>query len=90
VHVARLAGLPRSVTQRATEVLESLSVQHAGAAPVASIPQPAPAGGQMHLYTQYMPHPVVEELKALHLDSLTPLAAFDMLRQLAQGARTPG
>jgi len=90
VHVARLAGLPRSVTQRATEVLESISVQHAGAAPVASIPQPAPAGGQMHLYTQYMPHPVVEELKALHLDSLTPLAAFDMLRQLAQGARTPG
>lgn len=87
VHVARLAGLPRSVTQRATEVLESLSVQHAGAAQTPEIPRRAPAGGQMHLYTQYMPHPVVEEIKGLKLDGLTPLAAFDVLRQLADGVR---
>jgi hypothetical protein len=36
----------------------------------------------MSLFTEYLPHPAVANLKKLNLDSLTPMQAFDALRQL--------
>ncbi|MBX3386591.1 MAG: DNA mismatch repair protein MutS [Phycisphaeraceae bacterium] len=47
--------------------------------------------GQLALFTRYVPHPAVEALMELKLDSLTPLQAFDALRRLKEETeRTPG
>jgi DNA mismatch repair ATPase MutS len=42
--------------------------------------------GQMSLFTEYLPHPVVDKLRELKLDSLTPMQAFDILRGLREQA----
>ncbi|GIK19087.1 MAG: DNA mismatch repair protein MutS [Phycisphaerales bacterium] len=88
IHVARLAGLPRPVVDRAREILASLAVHSAdltstNGRPAAAL---APPDGQLGLFTEYLPHPAVEELRELKLDALTPLEAFDALRRLQQRA----
>ncbi|MEQ8850463.1 MAG: DNA mismatch repair protein MutS [Phycisphaerales bacterium] len=82
VHVARLAGVPASVTARAEEVLETLSVQHGGPTATKKKPEPPASSGQLGLF-QSSPHPAVERLRELKLDAMTPLQAFDLLRELA-------
>ncbi|MEO0482176.1 MAG: DNA mismatch repair protein MutS [Planctomycetota bacterium] len=91
LHVAKLAGVPRPVIDRAQAVLEALAVHHGPAegSPTASVPHhtpnAAPQSGQLPLFTEYLPHPALDRLRELKLDELTPLAAFDALRAL-QGA----
>ena len=85
VHVARLAGLPRSVVDRAATVLESLSVSHETAsARTAAPPSTARGREQMGLFTEFVPHPVIEEIKRLDLARLSPMEAFDRLRAMAK------
>lgn len=99
VHVARLAGVPNSVTNRATEVLESLSVQQGERIDAKSITASntksvAKANadsnqnmnGQMGLFTEFLSHPVVDELREVKLDEMTPMQAFDALRALQSKA----
>ena len=43
--------------------------------------------GQLSLFTEYLDHPVIEELRKLELDRLSPMEAFDRLRKLAERAR---
>ena len=81
VHVAKLAGVPEAVTTRAREVLESLEVHHAS--PDASAVT-APASEQLALFTQPNPHPAVDELREVKLESITPMEAFDKLRRLKE------
>ena len=79
VHVGRLAGLPETVIDRAREVLDSLEVHHA----TDDVPPAATTDtGQMHLFTQCAPHPAIEALRDLNIESMTPLQAFDALRRL--------
>lgn len=85
VQVAKLAGIPRSVTERAKEILGNLEKQqldlggrprlaeHAGA--------PAPAEVQLDLF-RGQEEVVVDALRRLDLDSLTPLAALNVLASL--------
>jgi DNA mismatch repair protein MutS len=89
VHVAELAGVPRAVTARAREVLSALSVQHARVE-TARVEPPRKRGradGQLGLFTEFLPHPVVDELREIKLDAMTPMQAFDALRKLAEKAR---
>lgn len=84
VHVAELAGVPKPVTVRAREVLSALSVQHAKldtsrVEPAAGKPAP---DGQMGLFTEFVPHPAIDELREIKLDAMTPMQAFDVLRRL--------
>ncbi|MFM7051430.1 MAG: DNA mismatch repair protein MutS [Planctomycetota bacterium] len=97
IHVARLAGLPRETVARAKEVLELLGtveVAEALSGRVKEIAAAGPARGakpaaaaQMSLFTEFVEHPAVEELRKVDLNALTPLAAFDLLRRLAESAR---
>jgi DNA mismatch repair protein MutS len=96
IHVARLAGLPRETVARAKEVLELLGkveVADALSGRVREIAAAAPARGkpaaapQLSLFTEYVEHPAVEELRRIDLHALTPLAAFDLLRKLAESTR---
>jgi len=47
-------------------------------------PRAIDTDAQMPLFTQYINHPAIAALKEVKLDSLTPLQAFDALRQLKQ------
>ncbi len=90
VHVARLAGLPERVTSRASEILESVSVQHAQQIDTRAI-RPAPsANAQLPLFTEYVPHPAIDRLREIKLDALTPLEAFDALRKIKSEAESAG
>jgi len=85
VHVARLAGVPREVIERAEALLETLSVTHGDPASVtgqtagADVAEP----DQWSLFSA-PEHPVVGELRELEIESMTPLAAFDALRGLIE------
>ncbi|MEO0631185.1 MAG: DNA mismatch repair protein MutS, partial [Planctomycetota bacterium] len=83
VQVARLAGVPRHVTERAKTVLDSLAVQHHGVIP-AQPAQPVRAVAQMSLFTELMPHPAVDRLGEVKLEELSPMQAFDLLRELRE------
>jgi DNA mismatch repair protein MutS len=79
IHVAQLAGLPRSVVNRAQEILAELERESARG-PVPSA-RPAPLGQQLALFSTE-PHPVIEALRQLDVNSLTPLEAISKLYEL--------
>jgi DNA mismatch repair protein MutS len=81
VQVARLAGLPQIVVDRARDLLRTLSVSHT-AADAAARPAPPTNDPQMALFAPATePHPIVEAIREADLNALTPLAAFDLLRE---------
>jgi DNA mismatch repair protein MutS len=77
IHVAQLAGLPEEVVARARAVLRTLEGDHR------MVPGPPPAQdpSQLALFGT-LPHPVVEELKGLDLNRMTPLEALTRLAEL--------
>jgi DNA mismatch repair protein MutS len=86
VEVARLAGLPESVVERAREVLRELE---AGGRPLTTpIPAPKPKVVEYQL-TMFdpEPHPVVERLRQTDVNRLSPLEALNLLAELAGAAR---
>jgi DNA mismatch repair protein MutS len=86
VHVARLAGLPPAVVQRAEEILEDL--ERSGAAgPRRLTADPADAVVVRQLTLFSLSDPILDELKALDISTLTPLEAINKLYNLQQQAR---
>jgi DNA mismatch repair protein MutS len=81
IHVAKIAGLPQGVVERANELLSQLAVNHQAPADLSSA-KPRAAEQQMPLFTQYLTHPALEQLRTADLNNLTPMQAFDLLRQL--------
>ena len=91
IHVAQLAGVPRSVNERAREVLAMLESQHAlspGGAPVklSNVKTSSANGHTSHAPTNWqMPlfateeHPLLDEIRAADLDELTPREAHELL-----------
>ena len=82
IHVAQLAGLPAAVVERAREVLAELeserTVEHLEP-PARRRPRaPRVPEAQLPLFAAE-PHPVVEELRALDLETLTPLEALNRI-----------
>lgn len=92
IHVAQLAGVPKQVTQRAKSVLESLSVEHAGRVDTKQVQaaNKASANAQMGLFTEFIQHPVIDSLREIKLEEMTPMQAFDALRQLSSKAQDSG
>ena len=85
IHVAQLAGLPAAVVTRAREVLGTLEGEHR----VVPGPVPPPADPeQLDLLGHAgIPHPLLERLRELDLDSLTPIQALLRLAELQKEAR---
>jgi DNA mismatch repair protein MutS len=78
IHVARLAGVPKQVLDRARQLLGELAVQHVGTNRAAKH-RKADDDVQMHLFAD----PAKELLKALagvEVDNLTPVQAFELVR----------
>ena len=90
IQVAKLAGLPASVVARAAEILRALERDELarGGRPAVS---GAPAADQQQLALfQAAPadHPILERLRQLDVDRLTPLEALTLLAELRREART--
>jgi len=87
IHVAQLAGLPKSVVHRAREVLEELEgdKQTVAAKPSPRRRRKEAAVEQLSFFGQIPP--VVEELEKLDINSLTPLEALTKLYELQKKAR---
>jgi DNA mismatch repair protein MutS len=82
IHVAQLAGLPRSVVHRAEEILQQLE-DDAGRSPLES--RRAVEVRQLALFATS--DPLVEELKALDVHAMTPLEAITKLYELQEKAK---
>jgi len=97
IEVGRLAGLPGVVIARAKEVLALLEGEQLAArlgaretpagrvAPATGRARRAPSD-QLGLFAS-LPHPVVEQLKSVDPDTLTPLEALQLLAKLVNEAR---
>jgi DNA mismatch repair protein MutS len=108
LHVARLAGIPREVLERARQVLRELegTARRSNATPTGSGDTAAQAAGpadarraapvtlqglartagrkereQMLLFED-LPHPLLEKLRKLKLETLTPLQSMNLLKEL--------
>ncbi|MFN8482047.1 MAG: DNA mismatch repair protein MutS [Anaerolineae bacterium] len=80
IHVAQLAGLPRAVIHRASEILADLEQEaRAPGAPRDTRP--------MQLALLMTEHPTVSALKELDVNQLTPLEAINVLYQLQKQAK---
>ena len=79
IHVAQLAGLPRSVVHRAREVLEDLEGDSRTAKPLSKKRRQETAQQLTFLEQK---SPVTEELEKLDLDAMTPLEALNKLYEM--------
>jgi DNA mismatch repair protein MutS len=101
IEVGRLAGLPAPVIERARQVLALLEGEGATLVPALASALAAPGGrngqgvrvakaadlDQLALFAA-PPHAVVEALRAVDVNTLTPLAALQLVAELAERART--
>ena len=87
IHVAQLAGLPRSVVRRAEEVLSTLENSPAASArkPVARGQKAAPSPVQISFFGERPK--ILDDLLAVDPDSLTPLEAISKIYELQRKAR---
>jgi DNA mismatch repair protein MutS len=79
IHVARLAGVPKPVLDRAKQLLSQLAVHHAEQAKAAKNIKPRDQW-QMVLFADPS-HELTNELKKLALEELSPMQAMDVLRR---------
>ncbi len=78
IHVAQLAGVPDQVVRRAREILEELEA-------IRPLAQEEATGQQLALPLS-LSHPMVEELRTIEVDSMTPLQALQKLAEWQQKA----
>jgi DNA mismatch repair protein MutS len=91
IHVAEIAGIPRPVVRRARELLIDLErrsdggVRSAAALPTGRPRPAAVAPEQLPLFGA--PSPVLEELRSLRVDEMSPLEALGKLYELQTKAK---
>jgi DNA mismatch repair protein MutS len=91
IHVARLAGVPREVIERAKEILWQLEAEHLDAdgrpraARRGQTPQPRPSQFQLTLFGTE--HPLLDKIRELDLNDLTPLEALNRIQEWQQELR---
>lgn len=89
IQVARLAGVPREILDRAKEILSNLEggeLNDIGQPRIASHSSGGP--GQLDLFLSDK-HPVVQELRKMDIHQLTPLEALNRLDDLKKKAENP-
>ena len=87
IHVARLAGVPRDVVERADVILERLEAAHHDESGRTTIPARKRRSRQLSLFVDES-HPLLEELKTLDVESLSPLAALQELHRMREKLKT--
>ncbi len=92
IHVAKLAGLPESVIERAKEILKNLEEDEfsVGDIPRLARGKHSPIGGDIQLNLWDSERELTERLKEIDIENLTPLEALKKLaelKELAEGTR---
>ncbi len=87
IHVARLAGVPRSVNDRAKQILAQLENEHVdeGGRPKIGAGRSKRSKGDIQL-TLFAPveHPLLETIRQLDVNCLTPLEALQLIQRWQQ------
>jgi DNA mismatch repair protein MutS len=94
IHVAQLAGIPRAIVRRAQDILADLEADsHPGQRQDRRDAMRSPAPGQessIQLTLFAPPHPAIDALRQLDIESLSPLEAITELFELRKLARDDG
>ncbi len=85
IEVARLAGLPAAVIERAKHVLKQHEKQERQSVQVETTPEPM----QLTIFTP-LSQRIVDRIEATDVNSLTPLQALNMLEELQQELKKTG
>ena len=88
IHVARLAGIPTTVIERARVILATLEHEHIDEAGRPKMPRrsTSPSTRQLSLFEES--HPVLDQLRDMKIDEMTPLSALQELHRLREQARS--
>ena len=93
IEVGRLAGLPAPVLARAREILHLLEGEQLARGAAGRDGRSAARGvatsasDQLGLFAPAVPHPVVERLASLDVNTLTPIEALTLLASLVEAAQ---
>lgn len=83
IHVAALAGLPDEVIKRANEILKSLEIEKYISLKKSSSKKTKIKDDQLTFFSsQPSIHPVIEEIRDLKVEEMTPLEALNKLNEL--------
>ncbi|MCS7197788.1 MAG: DNA mismatch repair protein MutS [Candidatus Bipolaricaulota bacterium] len=85
VHVARMAGLPDEVTRKADEILQKI-LENNPLDAMGELRRKDPRFVKQLAIFRADEHPVVQELRALDINRLTPLEALELLAKLKKRA----
>ncbi|MGA2349486.1 MAG: DNA mismatch repair protein MutS [Terracidiphilus sp.] len=85
IEVARLAGLPSAVIERAKHVLRQHEKQERQSVQVETTPEPV----QLTIFTP-LSQRIVDRIEATDVNSLTPLQALNLLEELQQELKEKG
>lgn len=85
IEVARLAGLPAAVIERAKHVLKQHEKQERQSVQVETAPEPM----QLTIFTP-LSQRIVDRIEATDVNSLTPLQALNLLEELQQELKKTG
>ncbi len=95
IHVARLAGIPRSVNERAKDVLAQLEANGRDAFDRPTIAPPSGSGNtsgkgnyQLTLFG-FADHPLLDEVQKLDIDAMTPIQAMQFLQTAKHRLNNP-
>jgi DNA mismatch repair protein MutS len=86
IHVARLAGIPIQVVERAKVILETLETDHVDRNGLPKVPPRRNASKsekQLELF-KVIEHPVIDRLRELNPDFMTPLEALETLHKMRE------
>ena len=91
IHVARLAGIPTQVNERAKDVLAQLEADHRDALdrPTIQTPGTDSGGGQYQLTLfGFADHPLLEQVQKLDVNAMTPIEALQFLQAAQENLKS--
>jgi DNA mismatch repair protein MutS len=86
IHVAQLAGVPRTVLDRAKVILRTLESDHVDESGRTRLPERRTKRKnekQLALFEEEE-HPIIDELRQMKVDQMTPMAALTELHRLQE------
>ena len=84
IHVAQLAGVPRSVNERAEAILADLEAHGDQHTPVSDEGENSPQAGMQLTLFETAEHPLLEEIRGLDVDRTAPIDALALLQAWKQ------
>lgn len=83
IHVARLAGIPGSVNERAKDILIQLETDHINNRGDSKItpPRRKPDSPIQLTLFEFGEHPLLDKLRSLKVDEMTPMQALQIIQQ---------